>query len=274
MKCMQANLLAILPPGLRGPISREDPGTLQEIRLRSGRRVRLVTTTGLRELDQVAAGEDLTFCINAASRYSPWNAGTMRQGFLTAAGGHRIGLCGEWTGEGLRSVHSLCIRVAKDLPGVAAGIPMDESLLILGPPGSGKTTLLRDLIRQISRRQCIAVVDERSELFPRSEGSGCFDAGPNTDVLTGCGKCDGIDMVLRSMGPGWIAMDEITYERDCAALVQAGWCAVKLAATAHAASVEDLLNRPVYRPLAKTGLFRRAVVLDRDKRWRVERICL
>ena len=40
------------------------------------------------------------------------------------------------------------------------------SLLLLGPPGSGKTTLLRDLIRRISRKKMVSVVDERRELFP------------------------------------------------------------------------------------------------------------
>lgn len=272
MKCMQANLYAILPPGIRTEVSRESLAGLQEIRLRVGRRVCLVTAAGLRETEPVVSAQDLTFCVNAASRYSPWNAATVKQGFLTAPGGHRIGLCGEWNGEGLRSVHSLCIRVAKDLPGIADGIPLDGSLLILGPPGSGKTTLLRDLIRRISCRVSISVVDERSELFPQSEGTLCFDPGPNTDVLSGCGKGAGIDMVLRAMGPQWIAMDEITGEADCAALIRAGWCGVGLAATAHAASVDDLRSRPIYRPLVQTGLFSRAVVLGRDKRWYLEEI--
>jgi stage III sporulation protein SpoIIIAA len=50
---------------------------------------------------------------------------------------------------GIREVTGLCIRVARDFPGIAAGVKaLKGSVLILGPPGSGKTTLLRDLIRQ------------------------------------------------------------------------------------------------------------------------------
>lgn len=272
MNDMQASLLSILPPQIRTAVSRENPAALEEIRLRAGKRLRLVTAAGIRETEVLVSGQDLTFCINAASRYSPWNASGMKQGFLTAPGGHRIGLCGECGGEGMRTIQSLCIRVAKDFPGIASEIPAAGNLLMLGPPGSGKTTLLRDLIRRISQRACVSVVDERAELFPQSEGSPCFDPGPNTDVLSGCPKGEGIDMVLRAMGPQWIAMDEITSETDCAALIRAGWCGVRLLATAHASSVSDLRSRPIYRPLVQTGLFSSAVVLGRDKRWHMEEI--
>lgn len=266
MKCMQAELLSILPARLRGRI---DVSETLEIRLRLDRPPRLITRSGFRDLEGNVTETDLNFCINAASRYSPWNAASMKLGYLTAPGGHRIGICGETAGEGMRTVTSLCIRVAKDFPGIARGIPAAESILLLGPPGSGKTTLLRDLIREISRenRDSVAVVDERQELFPAG-----FASGPNTDVLSGCQKPRGIDMVLRSMGPRWIAMDEVTCREDCEALVRAGWCGVKLIATAHAASVEDLCRRPVYRPLVETGLFRTAVVLSPDRKWRLEEV--
>ena len=144
---------------------------------------------------------------------------------------------------------------------------MEGNLLILGAPGSGKTTLLRDYIRQRSRRSAVCVVDERRELFP--EG---FSRGENTDILSGVDKPRGIDMVLRSMGPQMIAMDEVTSKADCEALLRAAWCGVRLLATAHADSVEDLRTRSVYRPLAETGLFSKAVVLDRSRNWRVEEV--
>ena len=79
-------------------------------------------------------------------------------------------------------------------------------------------------------------------------------------------------MVLRSMGPSVIAMDEITCPEDCAALIRAAWCGVHLLATAHASSVRDLSERPVYRPLVETGLFSRAVVLDRQRQWKIEEV--
>ena len=216
-------------------------------------------------------------CINTASRYSPWCASTVSQGFITSLGGHRIGLCGEVVikngkAEGIRSVSSLCIRIARDIPGIAAGAADDQSsVLIIGPPGSGKTTLLRDLIRRRSEtgRGCVAVVDERGELFPAGN---VFDRGERTDVLTGCDKGTGIDMVLRTMGPSCIAVDEITSERDCQAMIRAGWCGVSMLATAHASSKKDLSNRLVYQPLVRSGIFETMLVMQRDKSWRKERM--
>ena len=191
----------------------------------------------------------------------------MAQGYLTAPGGHRIGLCGEGAGETLREVTSVCIRIARDYSGIAAGLPMEGNLLILGPPGSGKTTLLRDYLRQRARRSAVAVVDERREIFP--EG---FDHSGSLDVLSAVEKGRGMDMVLRCMSPSVIAVDEITCADDCSALLRAAWCGVDLVATAHARSLRDLRERPVYRPLLDTMLFEKAVVLDADQRWHIREV--
>lgn len=266
MTCMKSELLSILPQGIRGSIDAEQA---LEIRLRLDRPVTIVTVEGLRMLEKRVTETDLNFTINAASRYSPWNAATIKEGYLTAPGGHRIGVCGEGAGEGIRKISSLCIRVARDVPDAARGIGCTEPLLILGPPGSGKTTLLRSLIRRIGERETVGVVDERGELFPMG-----FLRGDQVDVLSGVSKARGIDMLLRSMGPRWIAMDEVTQEADCEALHRACWCGVKLLATAHASSVGDLLARPVYLPLVRSGLFQKAIVLDERRRWRQEEVTL
>lgn len=263
MNWNKTQLLAVLPQRLRS----EKYEDVQEIRLRLGQRPRLVTRMGWRDTQGPVEERDLSFVVNAASRYSPWTAGSLKEGYLTAPGGHRIGVCGEGAGEGISVVTSLCIRVARDVRGIADGLPVKESLLILGPPGSGKTTLLRDLIRLCSRNAMVSVVDERRELFP--EG---FSQGENTDVLSGVDKPRGIDMVLRSMGPQVIAMDEVTSQSDCEALLRAAWCGVRLLATAHADAVRDLRERSVYRPLAKTGLFARAAVLDCHRNWHLEEV--
>ena len=258
MNWNKTQLLAILPQRMRG----EELEDVLEIRLRLGRLPRFVTQSGWRDGRGTVEERDLSFVINAASRYSPWTAASQGDGYVTAPGGHRIGICGDSA-----AVTSLCIRVARDVSGIAAGLPLTGSMLLLGPPGSGKTTLLRDLIRKVSRSRMVGVVDERRELFP--EG---FARGENTDVLSGVGKVKGIDMVLRSMGPQTIAMDEVTCPADCEALVRAAWCGVELLATAHASSVRDLKARPVYRPLVQTGLFTRAAVLDRERCWHMEEV--
>ena len=263
MNWNKTELLALLPRRMRG----EEFEDVSEIRLRTGQAPRLMLGERWRDLEGKVGDEDLRFVLNAASRYSPWTAASLRDGYVTAPGGHRIGVCGEGAGEGIVNLTSLCIRVARDVTGIAEGLPFDTSLLILGPPGSGKTTLLRDLIRRVSRRAAVSVVDERRELFP--EG---FYRGENVDVLSGVDKPRGIDMVLRAMGPKVVAMDEVTSQHDCDALLRAAWCGVRLVATAHAESVEALANRQVYRPLRQAGLFPKAVVLDCHRRWRMEEV--
>lgn len=275
MKCAWKELLAILPPQLARQAAEQGRDGLQELRLRLGQAPELVidgrSCWGTGRIEE----KDLNFVVNVASRYSPWAAQTIAQGYLTAPGGHRIGLCGEAVVEnehlrGIRNVKSLCIRVARDFPGSGAKTPQSGSVLILGPPGSGKTTLLRDVIRQRSDRGpgSVAVVDERGELFP----PGCFDTGKRTDILTGCSKVQGIDMALRTMGPAVIAVDEITAEEDCQALIRGSCCGVELLATAHAGSKGDLLNRPVYRELARSRIFEKILILQRDKSWKMERM--
>lgn len=175
------------------------------------------------------------------------------------------------TMSGFREITSLNIRVARDIPGISRGIRTGESLLIIGAPGWGKTTLLRDLIRSLSNGGAhVSVVDERCELFPE----GGFPRGSSTDVLSCCRKGEGIDCLLRTMGPDWIAVDEITEAEDCRALIRAGFCGVKLLATAHAGSLRDLRTREVYRPILESRLFTTAVVLKPDKTWTQERMDL
>ena len=92
------------------------------------------------------------------------------------------------------------------------------------------------------------------------------------DVLTGCPKAQGIDMVLRTMGPARIAVDEITAEADCQGLLRAANCGVRLLASAHGATSADFRKRAVYAPLVEQKIFDHLVVLRRDKTYTVERM--
>lgn len=275
MNCAWKQLLDIIPPWMRSEVDKQGRIALQELRLRRGKPPQLRFQKDSRIFGRAIEEEDIRYVINAASRYSPWAASTSAQGFLTACGGHRIGICGEAVVQngqmsGFRNIHSLNIRVARDLPGICKDLgKLQGSLLIIGSPGTGKTTLLRDLIRTRSNHENIAVVDERCELFP-----GSFETGPQTDILTGCSKAHGLEVVLRTMGPDIIAVDEITSESDCEAMIHAGWCGVSLLATAHAASKHDLLGRKIYQPLIDSGIFDHLVILSRDQTFRWERIHL
>lgn len=273
MICAWKELLGILPQRFRQEVDRHGREDAKEIRLRLGNLPELVLGTKRVYLKDLVSREDLNYCVNTASRYSPWAAATMAKGFLTVPGGHRMGICGQAVIHqgvitGIREISSLCIRVAREFPGIAADfVGISGSILILGAPGWGKTTLLRDLIRHKAQNgTSIAVVDEREELFPAGVGE-----IKGIDVISGCPKADGVDMLLRTMGPEVIAMDEITAKEDCEALQAAAWCGVTLLATAHAASLRDFLHRPVYEPLVRKNLFDHLVILHPDKSWHMER---
>ncbi len=271
MTCAWQELLSILPPRIAQQVDMHAKHDAQELRLRLGAPSEIVRQSGSHRLQDAVSKDDLNFCINTASRYSPWSAQSLAAGYITAPGGHRIGICGEAVMKdgrmsGVRRVTSVCIRVARDFPDLAKELAtLKGSILLIGPPGSGKTTMLRDLVRQISEREVVGVVDEREELFPEH-----FAGGKRLDVLKGCPKRHGIDQILRTMGPDCIAMDEITAAEDCDAILRAGWCGVRLLATAHAGGKRDLLSRPLYRPLLETGVFDHLIVLTKDKRWREE----
>lgn len=274
MMCAWKEFLRILPPWIREGAAKREGDKPQELRLRLGQSPEIQYQLGYHTITGTVSQEDLSFVINTASHYSPWTAQTVANGYLTAPGGHRIGICGEaimdqGSIKGIRNVRSVCIRIARDYPGVSEGIPDQGSVLILGPPGAGKTTLLRDLVRRRCSRNSysISVVDERCEVFPPH-----FQAGRGIDVLLGCSKGQGIPMVLRSMNPSAIAVDEITEPKDARALAQAFGCGIEILATAHGASVKDLRRKAEYRLLMERNVFQWVVILQRDKSWRTERV--
>ncbi len=280
MRCAWEYYIQLLPHWMRQDVDNLGRERLQELRLRAGKKPELILPDKNRWLSREISQEDIRFVINNASKFSPWAAGSISQGYITAKGGHRIGICGigvlsEEKLCRIKEPCAICMRVARDFENISAPVSnLSNSILIIGPPGSGKTTLLRDLIRQKSNMGpgSISVVDEREEIFPLFNGQACFPSGNRTDILSGCPKSVGIEAVLRCMNPQWIAVDEITAQSDCEALLHAGWCGVNLLATAHASSLTDLKTRPVYRLLMDYKLFSTVLILRRDKSWTMERI--
>lgn len=273
MKCAWNELLRILPAKVKTEIEKAKSRMLLEIRMRVHQYPELVFPERSEWMKEQVTQDDLEYVINAVSQCSPWTITTMSCGYITAEGGHRIGICGDAVlmderMKGIKNISSLCIRVARDHVGIGASIAKEEgNILILGAPGWGKTSLLRDVVRWKAKTEQVCVVDERRELYPHG-----MERGLRMDVMTGCPKRVGIEMMMKTMSPQYIAVDEITTAEDCDALVRAANCGVGLMATAHANSVREFRNREIYRPLVEQGIFHKLVVLQKDKSFHLERM--
>lgn len=176
--------------------------------------------------------------------------------------------------KNIRCISSLNIRVAHEAKGIAGAVLpylYEEkklcSTLLISPPGCGKTTLLRDIIRMVSDGNRLAggmtvgVVDERSELAGCCDGIAVNDLGMRTDILDGCLKAAGMLMLLRSMAPDVVAVDELGDREDTTALEQVLKCGCSVLATVHGGSYEEMSRKRFLQPLLQAGAFQRYLVL-------------
>lgn len=266
--------LALLPEGIAAPLRGLAPAQRcrgEEIRLRLGFPPSVAMPEGERSLGALpVTAADIAHVLDRASRSSLHAVQhELRQGFITAAGGLRIGVCGTVAGESIRDFSSLAIRLPHEVRGAGGEImdalePFTGSVLIISPPGGGKTTFLRELIRRASCAGArVSLCDERGEVAAVWQGRAAFDLGPHTDILSGVNKSEGIMMLLRAMNPDIIALDEVSAVADMAALEQAQSCGAAVYATAHGSGVEELRRRGCWARLLGAGMFHRAVLIEK-----------
>lgn len=291
-----------LPDGVAGALGGlpgETQAKVEEVRMRAGQPLGItgamgepfVTSRGLPTGDPEralrVAPDDVAQTLERMAGFSLYAMEEeLRQGYLTLPGGHRVGLVGhalvrQGRVHALKWVSGLNIRLAtaQSAGGAAVlsrlldGMGGIRSSLIVSPPRGGKTTLLRELVRLLSSGvpslgvagQAVGVVDERSELGGASEGVATLGLGPRTDLLDGCPKAEGLFMLVRAMGPRVVATDEIGRSEDSAALLEAVTAGVRILATAHAASVAEVLGRPSLASLWQQGAIERFVLLSRRR---------
>ncbi len=206
----------------------------------------------------------------------------IKQGFITVNGGHRIGIAGKTIIENdmiksMKHISFINVRLAHQVKGCADPVlpyvvnKQQKDIyhtLIISPPRCGKTTLLRDLIRQLSdgnrflEGRSIGVVDERSEIGACYMGVPQNELGIRTDILDCCPKAKGMMMLIRSMSPQIIAVDEIGSKEELEAIDYVIGCGAKLIATVHGSSIEDIKNKPILCELVKKKLFERYIILS------------
>ncbi len=267
-----------LPLRLRGEamkLSDEEKLGATEFRLRAGRVMSVCIDGREKELGNCPVRhEELETVLELATRGSVHTAETsIKEGYITVSGGHRIGLCGTFVKTGaLRDISSVCIRIAKPVLSAAEGVYPNvmyngkfRNTIIISPPGHGKTTMLRDLVRRLSDAGFrVSLVDERGELAAKRRGMPQFDVGRCTDVLDGIEKARGASLMLRTMSPDIIALDEITAEEDMRAVLNVFNCGVGVLATVHGESVEEVFERPIFRPLRDLKAFESAFILKKE----------
>ncbi len=273
-------VISVLPIKLRSAISLEN---VYEIRLKAQQPVITIGKYGENIYENYTMKkEDIRQSLEYISNYSIYAyQDNIRQGYITIKGGHRVGICGQVIEENghikaQQYISFINIRIAHEVYGCADKVmecidfEKFGHTLIISPPACGKTTLLRDMIRQLSdgsekrKGMRVSVIDERGEISSAYNGIPQNKLGIRTDVISGCSKKEGMLLMVRSMNPQVIAVDEIGMESDIGAIEYIISCGCRVIATMHAQSLEEAMRKPHMNKLISKDFFSNIIVLSSE----------
>lgn len=224
----------------------------------------------------IASSETVKSIVVKATEYSLYSVNNqLVNGYITIAGGVRLGICGETVkSDGavktIKNFTSVNIRIPHEIQGcslTACSYINDTKLrsaLIVAPPGAGKTTVLRDLCVNLSREgiKNILLVDERSEIAAVYNGCAQLNVGIGTDIICNCNKAYAFSYGIRSMRPDIIITDELMGAEDFSAVTTAAAGGVAVIASVHASCPEELFSRAGFNELYNSKVFSRYIFLS------------
>lgn len=248
--------------------------SINEIRIHKNSSIMLIADS-LNVLTDIYVTSDLIdSCIDSlcdGSVYAHFH--TIKDGYISVGKGVRAGICGRAyveNGEicGVSDITSINIRIPQHIYNASTYLynilketGFFSSVIIYSAPGVGKTTILRDLIYKLSNTYPpirYAIIDSRDEIIASIEKK------INADVFVSYPKGTAIELATKSMTPQLIICDEIASLDEANEVLSSVNSGVKLIATAHASTFDELVAKNTLQSLFKNNVFDFALGVSRE----------